>query len=361
MVDRTARRAHGHGAHRSVSALTDHTLRVDELGRIAQAMQARVDLAGPLSAELITGGRSNLTYLLTDGARRWVMRTPPRVGRTPSAHDVAREFRVTAALGPTDVPVPPAVVLCEDESLIGGPFAIAEFVEGRCIQTSEQLAELDDAAVAATTTSLISVLVALHRVDHVAIGLETFDRPEGYAQRQLKRWSGQWELVADPSIAPRGMEMADQLRAKLPDAGAVGIVHGDYRIDNTILACAELPRVAAVVDWELWTIGDPVADVAMMCAYRASAFDLVVGSAAAWTSDRLPDVDGLAAAYEAAGGVELVAWEFHLSLAYYKVAVIAAGIAHRARLAGRSLPGFAAAGEAVEPYLELSARTLAAV
>jgi aminoglycoside phosphotransferase (APT) family kinase protein len=134
-------------------------------------------------------------------------------------------------------------------------------------------------------------------------------------------------------------------------------VHGDYRIDNTLIAVdGPSSRVAAVIDWELSTIGDPVADVAMMCAYRQAPFDLVVGAPSAWTSDRLPSVPDLAARYEAAGGVRLDEWGFHLALAYFKVAVIAAGIDHRWRAGAGAGAGFDTAGKAVEPYLELALR-----
>jgi aminoglycoside phosphotransferase (APT) family kinase protein len=319
-----------------------------------------VPLAGPLRAELIAGGRSNLTVRLTDGARSWVLRTPPRRGRTPSAHDVAREYRVTAALRASDVPVPPAVVLCEDEALIGGPFAISEYVAGRTLQTRDQLEALGAATVTALADTLVATLAALHAVDHVAVGLERFGRPDEYAARQLRRWSGQWDLVGTPELDGLAREVAAALSAAVPEQRATGIVHGDFRIDNTILDLADpgAPRVAAVVDWELSTIGDPVADVAMMCAYRHPVFDLIVGSPGAWTSALLADAAGLAQGYERAGGVELADWDFHLALAYYKVGVIAAGIDHRRREGSGSGPGFDTAGESVGTYLDLAKDTL---
>ncbi len=332
-----------------------------ELAIVAGQMSAAgASLAGPLTAELIAGGRSNLTYRLSDGVSRWVLRVPPPAGRTPSAHDVAREFRVTAALGRTEVPVATTVVLCEDESLIGAPFAVAEFVLGRTLRTQADLDGLDDAGLDDALHSLLETLAALHRVDHIAVGLERFGRPDGYAERQLRRWSGQWELVGTEDLHPPAKELAGRLAAAVPRQESTGIVHGDYRIDNTILALDSRSdqRVAAVVDWELSTIGDPVADVAMMCAYRHPAFDLIVGAPSAWTSTRLPDPVSLAAAYESAGGVRLVAWDFHLALAYFKIAVIAVGIDHRVRAGAASGPGFDTAGESVATYLELGLETL---
>ncbi|TIC88421.1 phosphotransferase family protein [Nocardioides sp. GY 10113] len=340
--------------------MTTEILGADELAAVATVMaQAGTTPEGPLTARVIAGGKSNLTLRLSDGVRDWVMRTPPRAGRTPSAHDVVREYRVVSALGPTEVPVAPTVVAYPEEDLIGGAFAICDYVAGANVQSREDLARLSDAQVDAAMSALLGALAALHQIDHVAAGLETFGRPDGYAARQLKRWSGQWDIVGQhQSAATRAAaaELAARLGRRLPEQRATGIVHGDFRMDNTLLRLdAEHPEhveVAAVVDWELSTIGDPVADVAMMCVYRHPSFDLVAGGPCAWTSDRLPSVDGFATAYLKAGGVELHDFEQHLALGYYKVAVIAAGIDHRYRAGATVGDGFDAAGEAVAPLLE---------
>lgn len=325
-----------------------------ELSRIAEQMSgAGTPPSGSLTSRAITGGRSNQTYRLEDTAgSAWVLRMPPRVGGTPSAHDVAREFRVTNALRPTDVPVPAPVLLCEDESVLGLPFTVAEYVEGRTVQSREDLSDLSENALGATTARLVEALAALHAVDHRAIGLERFGRPDEYAARQIRRWSGQWEIVGAGALSALADELTGRLRATAFRQRSVGIVHGDYRIDNTILGFRPEPRVEAIVDWELSTIGDPVADVAMMCVYRHTALDLVLGAPSAWTSERLPNPDELAAAYETAGGVELVDWEQHLALGYYKLAVISAGIDHRYRSGATHGTGFATAADAVRPLLE---------
>jgi aminoglycoside phosphotransferase (APT) family kinase protein len=334
-----------------------------ELAAVARQLSgAGIRLAGPLSSTAISGGRSNLTFRITDGSSAWVLRMPPRAGRTPSAHDVARELRVTSALRGTEVPVAPAVLLCEDESVLGAPFAVAGFVRGRTIQTRAHLDAVDDETLGALTTCLLEVLAALHKVDHRAVGLEGFGRPDGYAARQVRRWTQQWEIVGTPEHRSAAGALAERLAAAVPEQRVTSIVHGDYRIDNTLVRLEDRPpRIAAVVDWELSTIGDPVADVATMCAYRDPAFDLVLGSPSAWTSPRLPDVDALAAAYESAGGVTLNDWDFHLALACFKVAVIAAGIDHRRRAGAGEGPGFDTAGEAVGPYLERGLSGLVAV
>lgn len=335
-------------------------LSAEELVAVAEEMsRAGAELAGPLNARLIAGGRSNLTYRLDDGSdepgHAWVMRMPPRLGRTPSAHDVGREARVTGALASAGFPVArPVVVAEEGATAVGLPFAVAEFVTGRTVQSRDDLDTLDDATLEATLARLVETLAALHAVDHIAVGLERFGRPDGYAARQVRRWTGQWEIVGDPALGPLATDLGARLAAAPFEQRSTGVVHGDYRIDNTLLALDEPtgPRVAAVVDWELSTIGDPVADVAMMCVYRHAALDLVLGSPSAWTSDRLPAADDLAAAYERAGGVALVDWDAHMALGYYKLAVIAAGIDHRHRAGATHGEGFDTAAQAVEPLLE---------
>ncbi|MDQ7905222.1 phosphotransferase family protein [Phytohabitans sp. ZYX-F-186] len=323
-----------------------------ELAGVAAALTlAGHQPVGQLDAALISGGRSNLTYRITDGVRRWVLRTPPRAGRTPSAHDVAREHRVTAALRGSDVPVAEAVLLHVDEELLGGPFAVSAFVEGRALRTRDELAELGDPEVGRVVASMLGSLVALHRVDHRAVGLASFGRPDGYAARQLRRWTGQWTLTGSAEHLPLAEEVIRGLGRRVPEQLVSTVVHGDYRIDNTLVRDTD---VAAVVDWELSTIGDPVSDVAMMCAYRDPAFDLITGGPSAWTSDRLPAPDRLAEMYAGAGGRELAHWDFHLALANFKIAAIAAGIDHRRRSGVGSGPGFDTAGEAVPRFLELA-------
>jgi aminoglycoside phosphotransferase (APT) family kinase protein len=339
-----------------MTSTTKTDLSETDLVRVAQFLAScGIETAGPLSANLIAGGRSNLTYLLGDSVSKWVLRMPPRTGRTPSAHNVAREHQVTSALYGYGVPVARAVALCADESLIGSEFFVAEFVPGRTVQSREELDTLDDLSVAAIGDRLVRTLADLHRVDYVAAKLEAFGRPDGYAERQIRRWAGQWELVAsgNPGLQSDAAKLGRKLAGAIPPQRTAAVVHGDFRIDNTLMQI-EGPGVVtirAVVDWELSTIGDPTADLAMMCAYRNPAFDLIVGAPSAWTSQRLPGRDQLAAAYEHATGVSISHWDFHLALAYFKVAVIAAGIDHRARLGAAAGPGFDTAALSVPEFL----------
>ncbi|GAA1699223.1 acyl-CoA dehydrogenase [Mycolicibacterium murale] len=328
------------------------TLSVGDLDAVAAHMgDAGEAPAGPLTATQFSGGRSNLTYRLDDGHSSWVLRTPPRHGRTPSAHDVAREFTVTSALASTDVPVPHPVVLCQDESVLGGPFVVTRFVPGTCIQSRADLDEVPDPILDAMVSSLITTLAALHAVDHVAVGLGEFGRATGYAGRQIRRWTEQWALVGDPELTPLAQELSQRLHAVDFIQDRAAVVHGDYRIDNTLIS-QDGARVHAVVDWELSTIGDPVADVAMMCVYRHPALDLVLGTPSAWASPRLPAPDVIAGLYERTRGEPLRQWDAHMALGYLKLAVIAAGIDHRFRSGAASGTGFDTAAHAVSPLLE---------
>jgi aminoglycoside phosphotransferase (APT) family kinase protein len=329
-----------------------------ELAAVAQELESNgVVTTGPLSARVIAGGRSNLTYLIEDEVHQWVLRRPPTAGGTPSAHDVGREFRVASALSAAGIPVPTPVLHSEDTSILGAHFTIVEFVAGVSLQSRDDIDALDDSLITSTVDHLVKTLAQLHSVDHHAAGLGSFGRSGEYAVRQLRRWSSQWEIVGrnHEGLAPL---LAQQLSESVPRQSGSCVVHGDYRSDNALIDLADAGRVLAIVDWELSTIGDPVADVAMMCAYRHPAFDSVVGFPAAWTSSRLPEPDALATAYERAGDVSLTNWEFHMALAYYKIAVIAAGIDHRYRAGGTVGRGFDQAGDAVSSLVDAGLKVL---
>ena len=194
--------------------------------------------SGDLRAELIAGGRSNLTVLVSDDASKWVLRRPPLHGLTPSAHDVAREFRVVAALADTPVPVARVVTMCGDDSVLGAPFAMVEYVSGRVVRTRGELAALHgQAEIDGCVGTLIKVLADLHAVDPAAVGLGDFGRPEGYLERQVRRWGGQWDYVrldGDPRDGDVH-RLHSALAQAVPPASRASIVHGDYRIDNTIV------------------------------------------------------------------------------------------------------------------------------
>jgi aminoglycoside phosphotransferase (APT) family kinase protein len=321
------------------------------------AVQAWLDphvggLGSPLEARLLTGGKSNITYVLSDGARRWVLRRPPLGPLTPTAHDMAREFRVVAALGSTDVPVAGAVALCEDDAVIGVPFAVVDFVEGRTLQSGDDTEKLGEDSARQISEVLVDTLAALHAVDHAAVGLADFGRPEGYLGRQVKRWRAQWDLVAT-----RDLPAVDRLHQRLADtvpaqAGST-IVHGDFRLDNTILDPHNDDRILAVVDWEMATLGDPLADLGLMLVYWDPASEPILGVRHATSANPgfLAPAD-LAERYAKASGQSLEHLDYYQALGSFKLAIIAEGI-HQRFLAGKTVgDGFATVGDAVPVLLD---------
>jgi aminoglycoside phosphotransferase (APT) family kinase protein len=313
-----------------------------------------VAVSGDLTATQISGGRSNLTYRLHDDATAWLLRRPPLVGRTASAHDVAREFRVCSGLYGTDVPIAEPVLLCEDEAVIGTSFTVTAWVPSVVIRDSVDLDPLDDAQLNTLVDELVRVLGALHAVDVAGAGLETFGKPQGFLNRQVALWRRQWENFKTRDLADLE-RLHGVLEQHVPEQGECTVVHGDYRVDNTLLEAADPTKVLAVVDWEMSTLGDPLADVALMCTYRNSALDVILSAPAAWTSPRLPDMDALAQQYAKATGRELRHWPFHIGLAHFKLAVIAEGIAYRA-LAGSDPGGGGKAAEVVPPLVAAGLR-----
>ncbi len=316
-----------------------------------------IEVRGELRVELISGGRSNLTFRAADDVSRWVVRRPPVAGLTPSAHDMAREYTVTDALQHSAVPVARTIAFDAEGTVLGAPMTIVEFVDGAVIRDQDDLAELSDEQVGAGVTELVRVLAELHAVDPAAVGLEKFGRPAGFLTRQVNLWAAQWERVKTRDLADVAALHAALVEA-VPSESAASIVHGDYRIDNTILDAADPGRVRAVVDWELSTLGDPLTDAALMCVYRTPVFDLVLGSRAAWTSDRMPAPDVLAQAYATASGRDLGHWGFYLALANFKLGVIGEGITHRAR---HGSDAGSAAGRAAEATPEFMAAGLRAL
>jgi aminoglycoside phosphotransferase (APT) family kinase protein len=315
---------------------------------------------GELRAEFISGGRSNLTFLVFDDASKWVLRRPPLHGLTPSAHDMAREYRVVAALQETPVPVARAVTMRNDDSVLGAPFQMVEYVPGRVVRYADELEALGDKdTINDCVDALIKVLADLHSLDPEAVGLGDFGKPSGYLERQVRRWGSQWELVRLPDD-PRDADVQrlhSALGQALPEQTRSSVVHGDYRIDNTMLDSHDATNVLAVLDWEMSTLGDPISDAALMCVYRHPMFDLVHANAA-WTSPLIPSADELAHRYSLAAGQPLDHWEFYMALAYFKLAIIAAGIAFRGRMGGGVAEDTDKVAQAVAPLIAAGLTTL---
>jgi aminoglycoside phosphotransferase (APT) family kinase protein len=280
----------------------------------------------PLSFERISGGHSNLTYGVGDAVgRRWALRRPPLGKRLGSAHDMGREHKVVSALGPTPVPVAPVVGLCEDEAVNGAPFYVMEFVEGPILRgLAEAEAFPDEGERRAIGERVADTLVAIHAVDPDAAGLGELGRKEDYVARQLHRWQGQWEKSKTREL-PAIDAVHERLEARIPEQGPATIVHGDYRLDNMILTPAG--EVAAVVDWELCTLGDPLADVGLLMVYWPERGDdpIALGQPAN-LAPGFPTREELRERYAERSGRDLAQLDFFVALGYWKLAIILEGV-----------------------------------
>jgi aminoglycoside phosphotransferase (APT) family kinase protein len=339
----------------STQALSPRGLDLPALERFFQHQVP--ELAGPLQAELLFGGRSNLTYRLSDGSRSWVLRRPPLGGLTPSAHDMGREYRVTAALQGTAVPVALTVVLCEDVAVLGVPFSVVAHVDGLVLRAESDLVPLADADVERCAFALVDVLAALHEVDAEAVGLGGLGRPQGYLARQVSRWYDQWGRVALEAV-PEVEVLHRRLAAGTPRESGHAVVHGDLRVDNAILAREDIGSIRALVDWEMATLGDPLADLGLHLVYRDPAFAPVLGASAASTSSRMPSAATLAERYAATSGRDLSGLAFYVALGYFKTAVIAAGIWARHQQGLSVGDGYEQVGPAVPQLARAGLRVL---
>ncbi len=288
------------------------------------------DLVEPLQFELITGGLSNLTYNVTDASgRRWVLRRPPLGHVLATAHDMGREVRIITALSSTLVPVPPVVGFCEDVTVNEAPFYVMDFVDGVIARNSEAGSSLSVSARANAGRSLIHVLATIHAVDVDGIGLGDLGRKESYVERQLSRWQRQWESTKDIEV-PEMSELHRRLSAAIPEQGPATIVHGDYRLDNCIVD--DDGNVIAVLDWELCTLGDPLADLGFMFVYWAEANDsFVVIEGSATALEGFPSRSELLASYEELTNRDVSQIGYFVALGYWKLACILQGVLVRYR------------------------------
>jgi aminoglycoside phosphotransferase (APT) family kinase protein len=313
--------------------------------------------AGPLSGEMITGGKSNLTYRITDGASLWALRRPPLAHVLPSAHDMAREFRVISALGGTDVPVARAIALCPDPEVLGAPFYLMSFVVGTVFDQADRLAALTPELARRASEELVDTLLELHSIDPASVGLADFGRPDGYLARQVKRWHAQWR-ASETSPRPELDELVERLTATMPAQGAPAIVHGDYRLTNVIYR-TDVSGIAAVVDWEMATLGDPLADVGLLAVYHRLAA-VSDGVMPAMSPDNgFLSAEQMAARYADGAGRDLSQLDWYIAFGYYKLAVISEGIHYR-YLQGKTVgEGFSQMGDRVPQLLDAALGLLA--
>lgn len=297
---------------------------------------------GPLRAELIEGGRSNLTYVLSDGVHSWVLRRPPLGHVLATAHDMGREYRVMSALRDTPVPVPDTLLLVQDPEVLGAPWYLMEYVPGVAHRDPTALAPLGPDRVHALGLGLADTLARLHDIEPAAVGLADFGRPEGFLERQLRRWSTQ--LAASRSRELPGIdELHGLLTERLPASPAPTLVHGDYRLDNVLVDDGD--RITAVLDWEMSTLGDPFTDLGLLVMYTelAGAGGGIIPAAP--TAEGFPAAGELLARYTGRSGREVADLGWYVAFASFKLAVVAEGIHFRYRQ-GRTLgAGFEKAGE----------------
>ena len=311
-------------------------------------------VSGPLDATLITGGKSNLTYAVTDGSRELVVRRPPLGHVLATAHDMAREHRVMSALAGTDVPVPTTYALCPDDAVVGAPFYVMERVPGTAFARASQLAEIGPDRTRSAVERMTDTLVALHAVDPDAVGLGDFGRPDGYLERQVRRWRKQLDASRSRDIAGID-ELADHLAAHVPASADAAIVHGDFRLDNVLVDTGQPgDPITAVLDWEMSTLGDPLTDVAVLLAYQQLAQAPQAGAVVtdAARADGYPSRDEVLQRYASGSGRDVSDIGFHLALAFFKLAVILEGI-HLRHSQGQTLgAGFDGIGDLIVPLVQ---------
>ncbi|TCP51895.1 aminoglycoside phosphotransferase (APT) family kinase protein [Tamaricihabitans halophyticus] len=322
-----------------------------DLDRLGPWLATAVPGAGErLSAELIAGGRSNLTYLVTNGTAEWIVRRPPLGHVLATAHDMVREHRVMSALQDTAVPVPRMYALCQDESVLDAPFYVMEHVAGTPYRSAAELAKLGQHRTRTISRGLVDTLATLHEVDPNVVGLSDFGRPDGFLERQVRRWRKQLDASRSRDL-PAADELHALLATSVPPESAVGIVHGDFRLDNLLVDDSD--TTTAVLDWEMATLGDPLTDLALMVIYHRLG-DLLrtatvsdVASAPGFLSE-----DEIIARYSARSDRDLTWFGFYLGLAAFKLAAILEGIHYR-HLHGQTVgAGFDQIGDAIHPLLD---------
>ena len=278
--------------------------------------------------ELIAGGKSNLTFVLRSAAGELVLRRPPTGTLLPSAHDMAREARVQRSLAGTEVPVA-RIVLADEGELIGVRCYVMDKVEGHIIRGSLPAPFAGPAACRSLSFAFADTLAALHAVDPQAVGLADYGRPEGFMSRQVRRWTGQWEASRTHAV-PEIDELGRRLAAAVPTQQRSTVVHGDFRLDNVVYDREDPGTIRAVLDWELSTLGDPLADVGLLMLFWAGPQDPTLSLIPGVTHlPGFPDRDAMVARYAATSGVDLSDLAYYRAFAHFKFAVIAQGVSTR--------------------------------
>lgn len=297
--------------------------------RVTNWLSDHVEVVGDIDIALIAGGHSNLTFSVSDqGGHHWVLRRPPLGHVLATAHDMGREFRIVSALAPTSVPVAPVVGFCDDEAVIGAPFYVMDFVDGTVVRDESAAAGLDPGQRTTASESLVDVLAKIHSIDVDAVGLDDLGRRDGYIERQLRRWYGQYQGSKEMTDAVdfRAVDdVHDVLSSKIPAQQSSTIVHGDYRLDNCMLGADG--SVVAVLDWEICTLGDPLADLGLLWVYWTDPGTVPVLPQASPTSlDGFYRRDEVLARYETESGRDVSGIDFYVAFGYWKLTCIIAGV-----------------------------------
>ena len=301
---------------------------LDERAVSAWIAELGVGALAPLTFKRIGNGQSNLTYLVTDSSgSSWVLRRPPLGHLLASAHDVAREYRIIAALQGTGVPVPKALALTEDPSITDAPLMLMSHVDGIVVDSIGVAKQLTPELRRATGESMALALASIHQVDPDLAGLADLASRSPFAERQIRRWSGQWEKSRTRDV-PQIDDLTALLTRSIPAQTETTLVHGDFHLSNVITSRDD-GRVVAVLDWELCTLGDPLADVGALLAYWVQKGDAAPGPFIATTMDGFPTRDEVAQIYFAETGRDPEALGFWHTLALWKVAIIAEGVLRR--------------------------------
>ncbi|HVS28521.1 MAG TPA: phosphotransferase family protein [Solirubrobacteraceae bacterium] len=309
---------------------------------------------GPIEAEPVGEGHSNVTYVMRRGEEEFVIRRPPRPPLPPSAHDVLREARLLSAVQDAAVRTPRVLDTCDDESVIGAPFYVMERLHGDVMTTSIPGPLDNPNARRAIADELIDALVEIHAVDWRACGLEGYGKPTGYLERQLRRFSGLWEHNKTREVEAVD-RVTDWLGRNIPDSSKATIVHGDYRLGNTMYAHGAPPRLIAIFDWELATIGDPLADLGYLTATYpepGDPEDTIFALAAVTRQQGFPTRDELIARYEERSGRSMASVRWYQTLALWKSAVFLEGSYKRLLAGTTDDPFFKKLGEGVPAIAE---------
>lgn len=321
--------------------------------RVRQTLSAVVpDIGETLVATTVAGGRSNPTFGLTDGLHQWILRRPPFGMVLDSAHDMKREFTVISALHDSSVPVPRPVQYCDEPGVMGVPYIVLERVQGWTLRSQDDARTLAPHHRSALADAVVDTLIQLHAIDPRSVGLSEFGRPDGYLDRQLRRWAAQAEQL-DAESSPAIKETLSRLAANMPSSRRSTLVHGDYKMDNIMISSARPDQVAAVLDWEMSTLGDPLADLGLLLSFWDEPGEpenpLARGTTAV---EGFPTRDAVMERYAHGAGADLEEIDWYITFADLKLSVILTQIGVRYSLGMSSGDDVKAAAGMVQPFLD---------